>query len=101
MIAEYLSIKEFGTYTGIPARSLEGWKSEGFLPPHFEFTSRHHRWKKSDIDAWSDLRRRGLLDEYQALRDRLGVYDAWAVLLARLDAIYVSTAAVVAAEVQR
>jgi hypothetical protein len=81
---EYLTIRKLGDYLSISYRTLEGWKPEGFLPPHHPWTKRHHRWKKSDVDAWSELKRRGLFDDYPELRQQHGESAAWTLMLKRL-----------------
>jgi excisionase family DNA binding protein len=48
---EYLSLREFANYVGIPFKTLEGWKAKGYLPRHFVFGKRHYKWKRSEIDA--------------------------------------------------
>ncbi len=94
-----MSIRKFAEYANLSHRTLESYKSSGYLPPHSVVTARRHLFNKPDIDAWLELKRRGLLGDYQDLRDRLGALDAWAVMLARLVAAEADTLAVVAREV--
>ena len=82
----YLTIREFGDYIGISHRTLEGWKSKGYLPPHTPLTKKIHRWKRSDIDAWFALKQRGLFGDWPEMRAKHGECDAWALMLKRLDA---------------
>jgi excisionase family DNA binding protein len=56
---EYLSLRELSAYLGIPYKTLEGWKSSGYLPRHIAFGQRHHRWRKSEIDEWCTTFRHG------------------------------------------
>lgn len=60
---EYLSLREFATYVGIPFKTLEAWKAKGYLPLHFVFGRRHHKWKRSEVDAWVLTYRHGGDDE--------------------------------------
>lgn len=81
---EYQTVREVAQYIGISFRTLEAWKRNGFLPPHIELTPRVHKWRRSDIDAWFDLKQRGLLDDWLEVRGELGPIDAWAIMLQRL-----------------
>ena len=83
--SEYLTIREVAQHVGISHRTLERWKREGFLPPHFEVTSRIHKWKRSDVDAWMALKQRGLLEDWLDLRGEHGPIEAWKQVLRRLD----------------
>ncbi len=56
---EYLSLREFSAYVGIPFKTLEGWKAKGYLPRHYVFGKRHHKWKRSEIDQWVETFRFG------------------------------------------
>ena len=56
---EYLSLREFAEYVGIPFKTLEGWKVMGYLPRHFAFGKRHHKWKRCEIDEWVETYRHG------------------------------------------
>jgi excisionase family DNA binding protein len=51
---EYLSLKELAQYLSIPWKTLEGWKARGYLPRHFVFGKRHHKWKRVEIDTWAE-----------------------------------------------
>lgn len=82
---EYITIREFGECVGISHRTLERCKSEGFLPPHFPVTSRHHRWRRRDVDAWMTLKQRGLWGDWLELRGEHGSIEAWEKMLKRLD----------------
>ena len=68
------------------------------MPPHYGYT-KPHKWRRSDILAWIELEELGLFGDWLPLRARLGPKDAWAVMLARLEAENAKTAAVVAREV--
>ncbi|MEM7305030.1 MAG: helix-turn-helix domain-containing protein [Planctomycetota bacterium] len=83
--SEYLTIREFAQYVGISHRTLEGWKRKGYLPPPYELTSRIHKWKRSEIDAWFSLKQRGQCDDWLELRGDLGPIKAWKQVLSRLD----------------
>ncbi len=56
---EYLSLKKLSGYLGIPYKTLEGWKRNGYLPRHYVFGQRHHKWKRSEVDAWATTYRHG------------------------------------------
>ena len=57
--SEYLSLRKFAEYVGIPFKTLEGWKAKGYLPRHFVFGKRHHKWKRVEIDTWAEKYRHG------------------------------------------
>ena len=84
MILHYLTIREMGDYIGTSFRTLEGWKGAGYLPPHIALTSRIHKWKKSDVDDWMELTKRGLWDDWIPLRGELGPLAAWDEMVKRL-----------------
>lgn len=56
---EYLSLRELSAYLGIPHKTLEGWKGNGYLPRHIVFGARCHRWRRSEVDAWAETFRHG------------------------------------------
>ena len=99
MIPEYLTIKQVGALIGKPWNSLRRWESEGKMPPEYRST-KPHKWKRFDIEAWIELEELGLFGDWLPLRARLGPKNAWAVMLARLEAENARTAAVVAREVK-
>lgn len=101
MTPEYMAIRGVAEYLGRSFRTLERWKQHGYLPPHAEWTRKIHMWKRTDLDAWSEMKMRGLLDDWIEVRGRLGAIDGWALMLERLDAAKAKTAAVVAQEVTR
>lgn len=82
---QYLTIREVGEYIGISFRTLEGWKRNGYLPPHIALTRKVHKWRRADIDAWLALKQRDLLDDWLDKRGELGAVKAWAMMLGRLQ----------------
>jgi len=56
---EFLSLKKLSDYLSIPYKTLEGWKANGYLPRHYVFGQRHHKWKRSEVDVWAETFRHG------------------------------------------
>ena len=83
---EYMAIREVAEYIGTSFRTLEGWKPNGYLPPHIALTPRVHKWRRSE--------QRGLLDDWLYVRGQYGEIDGWAVMRKRLKAAQAKTAAV-------
>ena len=92
---ECLNIRELASYLGIPYGSLRTVKAKGELPPLAIDTARHQRWRRADIEAWLEMKMRGLVGDWLQLRGQLGEIDGWAVMLKRLEAAQAKTAAVV------
>ena len=72
-------------YCGYEVSPWEHYRDGGYLPPRVRDTGRNHRWRRTDLDAWMELRRRDLFGDYKELTQHLGELDAWAVMLKRLE----------------
>ena len=59
------------------------YRSKGGLPPYLA-DYRPYRHRRIDLDAWMQLRQRGLWADWKELVHRVGDSAAWAVMLRRL-----------------
>lgn len=56
--AEYLDTKQAATFLGLSPYTLQSWRSRGMGPPHYPVSGTRVHYKKAELEAWMQQRRK-------------------------------------------